>query len=43
MMGDNRGAANDSRFWGPVPRSWLVGKVIKELGKDRRRPSSLPG
>jgi signal peptidase I len=28
MMGDNRGAANDSRFWGPVRGTWLIGKVI---------------
>jgi signal peptidase I len=25
MMGDNRGASDDSRFWGPVPRDWFIG------------------
>jgi signal peptidase I len=25
MMGDNRGASDDSRFWGPVPRDWIIG------------------
>jgi signal peptidase I len=25
MMGDNRGASDDSRFWGPVPRGWIIG------------------
>lgn len=25
MMGDNRGESNDSRYWGPVPRDWVVG------------------
>ena len=24
-MGDNRGASDDSRFWGPVPRDWFIG------------------
>jgi signal peptidase I len=27
MMGDNRGESDDSRDWGPVPRSSLIGKV----------------
>ena len=25
MMGDNRGDSDDSRFWGPVPASWIIG------------------
>jgi signal peptidase I len=28
MMGDNRGDSDDSRFWGPVPESWMVGEVF---------------
>jgi signal peptidase I len=27
VMGDDRGASNDSRNWGPIPTSWIVGKV----------------
>jgi len=28
MMGDNRGESDDSRFWGPIPREWIVGKAF---------------
>ena len=28
MMGDNRGASDDSRFWGPVPREWVIGPAF---------------
>jgi signal peptidase I len=28
MMGDNRGESDDSRFWGPIPTSWIVGDAF---------------
>lgn len=28
MMGDNRGVSDDSRFWGPIPRSWMIGDAF---------------
>jgi signal peptidase I len=28
MMGDNRGESDDSRFWGPVPTDWIIGKAV---------------
>jgi signal peptidase I len=28
MMGDNRGDSDDSRYWGPVPTSWLIGNAF---------------
>jgi len=28
MMGDNRGISDDSRYWGPVPQSWLIGEAF---------------
>jgi signal peptidase I len=29
LMGDNRGASDDSEFWGPVPREWIVARVYR--------------
>ena len=28
LMGDNRGLSEDSRFWGPVPVSWVIGQAV---------------
>ena len=28
MMGDNRPGSDDSRFWGPVPRDWIIGHAV---------------
>jgi len=28
MMGDNRGESDDSRYWGPVPRDWIIGQAF---------------
>jgi signal peptidase I len=27
VLGDNRGASDDSRFWGPIRRAWIVGLI----------------
>ncbi len=28
VMGDNRGNSDDSRYWGPVPTSWVIGEAF---------------
>jgi signal peptidase I len=38
MMGDNRasGQSDDSRFWGPVPREWIIGKAFATYWPPKR-------
>jgi signal peptidase I len=36
MMGDNRGQSDDSRFWGPVPKRWVIGTAIATYWPPKR-------
>jgi signal peptidase I len=36
MMGDNRGSSDDSRFWGPVPRRWVIGGAFATYWPPKR-------
>lgn len=36
MMGDNRGESDDSRFWGPIPKSWIIGGAFATYWPPRR-------
>jgi signal peptidase I len=36
MMGDNRGASEDSRVWGPVPKKWIIGQALATYWPPRR-------
>ena len=45
-MGDNRDNSNDSRFWGPVPESYVKGRafmVYWSFDERARSPSNGPG
>jgi signal peptidase I len=36
MMGDNRGESDDSRFWGPIKRDWVIGGAVATYWPPRR-------
>lgn len=36
LMGDNRGESDDSRFWGPVPKDWIIGTAIATYWPPKR-------
>jgi signal peptidase I len=36
MMGDNRDSSDDSRFWGPIPQDWMIGKAFATYWPPRR-------
>ena len=36
MMGDNRAFSDDSRFWGPVPREWIIGGAFATYWPPKR-------
>lgn len=36
MMGDNRGNSEDSRYWGPVPREYVIGRAFATYWPPKR-------
>jgi len=36
MMGDNRGQSDDSRYWGPVPKKWIIGQAFATYWPPKR-------
>ena len=35
-MGDNRGASDDGRFWGPIPIDWVIGEAFATYWPPKR-------
>ena len=42
MLGDNRDNSHDSRYFGPVPRALLIGRVSRLLASFDRERYYLP-
>lgn len=36
MMGDNRGESDDSRYWGPIKRDWVIGGAFASYWPPKR-------
>jgi signal peptidase I len=36
MMGDNRECSEDSRFWGPIPKKWVIGGAFGTYWPPKR-------
>jgi signal peptidase I len=36
LMGDNRGESDDSRYWGPVPVAWVIGRAFATYWPPKR-------
>ena len=36
MMGDNRGESDDSRYWGPIPKKWIIGGAFATYWPPKR-------
>jgi signal peptidase I len=43
MLGDDRGASDDSRFWGPVPSAWIQGRVAEVRAIAALAPAQASG
>jgi signal peptidase I len=36
MMGDHRGESEDSRYWGPIKRDWIIGEAFATYWPPKR-------